>query len=230
MQWLFFYALRRECGGEGGTLTQPHACMVCSHAEVRSIEQTFDWDAVMAAYVSSTKSLAQIAAQFGIKERTIQKRSSEDGWVAARAEFRAKATAKALETAVDVEADRLGKIISAANSMAVVIEDIFTDGKQFHRHLVTDTEIDEDGAKSIYTVEREFDKVDTRAIKDLTGALKDMTLVLRNLNNLPTQAEAEAQRIAAERLEMDKRKMDAETNVDKEIKVVFAGDMERFAK
>ena len=150
--------------------------------------------------------------------------------MAERAEFRAKATLKAVESAVDVEADRLGQIINAANNMAMVIQNIFVDEQQFHRHLVTDTEIDEDGGKSIVTVEREFDKVDTRAIKDLTGALKDMTLVLRNLNNLPTQAEAEAQRIAAERLEMDKRKMEREDDVDKEIKVVFAGDMERFAK
>lgn len=189
-----------------------------------------DWNALKTAYVTSQLSLTQLAKQHGLKPHIVQEHSRKEGWVAERAEFRAKATLKAVESAVDVEADRLGQIISAANNMAAVIQNIFVDAQQFHRHLVTDTEIDEDGGKSIVTVEREFDKVDTRAIKDLTGALKDMTLVLRNLNNLPTQAEAEAQRIAAERLEMDKRKMDAETNVDKEIKVVFAGDMERLAK
>lgn len=194
------------------------------------MENNFDWDAVKTAYITSLLSLGQIAQQFGLKRHTVEQRSRKDGWVAARADFRARATVKAMEEAVDVEADRLGQIINAANNMATVIRNIFVDEQQFHRHLVTDTEIDEDGGKSIITVEREFDKVDTRAIKDLTGALKDMTLVLRNLNNLPTQAEAEAQRIAAERLEMDKRKLDAETNTDKEIRVVFADGMEAYAK
>jgi hypothetical protein len=66
------------------------------------------------------------------------------------------------------------------------------------------------------TVERQFDKVDTRAIKDMTGALKDMTLVLRNLHNLPTQAEVEAQRIAAERLKLEQRKIAMLENNDED--------------
>ena len=40
----------------------------------------------------------------------------------------------------------------------------------------------------------------------MTAALKDLTGILRNIYGIPTQAEAEAQRIAAERLEMDKAK------------------------
>ena len=86
---------------------------------------------------------------------------------------------------------------------------------------------------SEWTAERLYDKVDTKAIKDLTGALKDMTLVLRNLNNLPTQAEAEAQRIAAERLKLEQRKVDAAEKadgIDKSIVVRLEGDLEAFAK
>ena len=151
----------------------------------------------------------------------VQKKSSRDGWVAARQEFRQRAAAQAVDRAVDVEADRLGRIISAANSMARVIEGAFEDGEQFHRHIVLDMDT---------MVEKRFDKLDSKAIKDFTGALKDMTLVLRNLHHLPTQAEAEAQRIAAERLELDKRKVDAQDRTDTKIEVVFSGDMERFAK
>lgn len=185
------------------------------------MEQVFDWDAVRTAYVTSLLSIPKVAAQFGLKAHTVSERCRKDGWVAERMAFRAKATAKAMDEAVDVEADRLGKIIKAASSMATVIEGAFADPDQFNRHIVLDVD---------QMVEKRFEKLDSKAIKDFTGALKDMTLVLRNLHNLPTQAEAEAQRIAAERLEMDKRKMEREDDVDKEIKVVFSGDMERFAK
>lgn len=41
-------------------------------------------------------------------------------------------------------------------------------------------------------------------LKTLTGMLKELTGVLRNLYELPTQAEAEAQRLARQKLEEDK--------------------------
>ena len=106
-----------------------------------------------------------------------------------------------------------------------MIEGVFEDGQQFHRHLV---QVRQD--KDEWPEERIFDKVDSRAIKDLTGALKDMTQVLRNLYNLPTQAEAEAQRIAAERLKLEQRRVDAESGTDKSIKVVLADGWEEMAK
>lgn len=195
--------------------------------------KTINWDAVKTVYVTTEMSLPQVSAKFGLKLHTVSERCRKDGWVAARMAFRAQAAAKAVDTAMDVEADRLGKIINAANSMAKVIETMYGDAQQFNRHIVTDTIIDEDGGKEILTVEKVFDKVDTRAIKDMTGALKDMTLVLRNLHNLPTQAEAEAQRIAAERLKLEQRKADAAeaaNQVDKSIVVKLEGDLEAFAK
>lgn len=192
-----------------------------------------NWEEIKAVYVTTDQSTTKLAEKYRVSLSALQKKCRLDGWVAARMAFRAQAAAKAVDQAVDVEADRLGKIINAANSMATVIEAMYGDPQQFHRHIVTDTMIDEDGGKAIMTVERQFDKVDTRAIKDMTGALKDMTLVLRNLHNLPTQAEAEAQRIAAERLKLEQRKVDAAEKageVDKSIVVKLEGDLEAFAK
>ena len=192
-----------------------------------------NWDEIRAVYVTTDLSTKALAQKFGVGISRLQAKCAKEGWVAQRMAFRAEAAAKAVDRAVDVEADRLGKIINAANSMAMVIEAMYGDSQQFHRHIVTDTMIDEDGGKTIMTVERQFDKVDTRAIKDMTGALKDMTLVLRNLHNLPTQAEAEAQRIAAERLKLEQRKVDAAEKageVDKSIVVKLEGDLEAFAK
>lgn len=195
--------------------------------------KAFNWDEIKTVYVTTDLSTKGIAQKYHIGIAAVQKKCAADGWVAARMAFRAQAAAKAVDQAVDVEADRLSKIINAANSMATVIEAMYGDPQQFHRHIVTDTMIDEDGGKAIMTVERQFDKVDTRAIKDMTGALKDMTLVLRNLHNLPTQAEVEAQRIAAERLKLEQRKVDAAEKadqVDKSIVVKLEGDLEAFAK
>lgn len=191
-----------------------------------------DWEAIKTEYVTGSASLRSFAERYGITRQAVENRSRKEGWVAMRKAFRQESVETAIAEHVAVEAERLSKIIASAQKMADVLEGVFEDKKQFHRHIVTDTFIGEDGGKDILTVEKEFDKVDSRAIKDLTGALKDMTLVLRNLYNLPTQAEAESQRIAAERLKLEQRKVDAAEKadqVDKSIVVMFdSGDLEEF--
>ncbi len=186
---------------------------------------TVDWNAVRTTYVTSTKSYRQIAKEHGISASLAQKRGKAEGWPVQRLKFQREAAERAIAAEVDNEANRLGCILRAANAMSRVIEGIYADPDQFYRHLVQVT-CSGDGE----TVERIYRKADTRAIKDLTGALKDMTWVLRNLNNLPTQAEAEAQRIAAERLNMDKRRFEVESGADKSIKVVLADGWEELAK
>ena len=59
------------------------------------------------------------------------------------------------------------------------------------------------------------------ALKDLTGVLKDLTGLVRDLYGIPTQAQAEAQRIAAERLELDRKKAeDGSTDTHAELEIV----------
>ena len=72
-----------------------------------------------------------------------------------------------------------------------------------------------------WTEERTYQKVDTKALKDLTGVLKDLTGLVRDLYGIPTQAQAEAQRIAAERLELDRKKAeDGSTDTHAELEIV----------
>lgn len=184
-----------------------------------------DWEAVRLAYISSVKSYRQVAREMGVSYSKTREHGRAEDWPAQRVAFQREAAERAIAAGVDQEANRLEKVINAANAMANVIDGVFADEMQFHRHLVS-IKYDKDEE----TVERVFDKVDSRAIKDLTGALKDMTLVLRNLYHLPTQAEIESQRIASERLELDKRKLDAETGADRSIKVVLADGWEEMAK
>ena len=184
-----------------------------------------DWEAVRLAYISGVKSYRRVANEMGVSYSKIRAHGKDADWPAQRVAYQREAAERAIASGIAQEADRLGKVINAANAMADVIEGVFEDEQQFHRHLVPFRQ-----DKDEETVERIFDKVDSRAIKDLTGALKDMTLVLRNLYNLPTQAEAESQRIAAERLKLEQRRVDAESGTDKSIKVVLADGWEEMAK
>ena len=115
----------------------------------------------------------------------------------------------------------------------------FEDPKQFHRYMVETKEkygapIELDDGTLVderqWVEERTFAKIDTKALKDLTGVLKDLTGLMRDYYNIPTPAQAEAQRIAAERLEMEKRKAEADAGTDKAVEVIIRGEAEDWAK
>ena len=104
-----------------------------------------------------------------------------NGWGAKRARYRKKAFEQALEKSVKKDANRMAKLITAADDISATIAKVCRDSKQFNRHLVKNA-ADE-------TVERIFDKADTRALRDLSGAIKDMVGVMQALYDKkdPTQ-------------------------------------------
>ena len=128
-----------------------------------------------------------------------------------------KAAEKAINGEIENEAERLSKLIKATDSMEDVVVKLFEDAQQFYRHIIM---------TDFTAKEAIFEKIDTKAIKDLTGALKDLSFVHRNLHGMPTQQEREAQHIAAERLQMDKKKAELDEQVDKSISIDFGGKKE----
>lgn len=178
------------------------------------VAKNIDWGRLKVAYVTGKQSYKSLAKKYGIQPTAISRRGKDEEWPRLRREYREKAAARAIEKEVGNEAERLSKLINATDSMEDVVVKLFEDAKQFYRHIVIN------GDK---TEENIFDKVDTKAIKDLTGALKDLSFVHRNLHGIPTQAEREAQRIAAARLEMDRKKAQLDENADKNISVELNG-------
>ena len=58
-------------------------------------------------------------------------------------------------------------------------------------------------------------------LRSVTGAIIDCVRLLRDFYGVPTPAEAEAQRIARERLKMDQRRMEIENTPAEPLEVVF---------
>lgn len=182
-----------------------------------------DLVALKTEYITGRDSYKTLAKRHGVSVNTLQRAATEQGWFNLRQQYRLEAVSRAVAAEQDNEVERLRKLMRATEAIQDVVVKAFGDDKQFNRHLVQTEVYDPDvGAALKDTVERVYDKVDTRAIRDLTGAIKDLTYSVRNLYGLPTQAERESQRIAAERLNMDKRKNEQDGNADKTITVVLA--------
>lgn len=198
-----------------------------------------DWLVIKMEYVTTDLSLRVLAEKHGVSRTTIGHRSKTEGWVEARRQHRLKIETKTSEKIANKEANKLARLAAATDKAIDVVVKAFDDENQFNRHLVErrerytiPAESDandnaEDGLPVLveertWTEEQQFAKVDTKALKDLTVVLKDLTGLMRNIYGLPTQAEAEAQRIAAERLAMDKKKLESAADNTGRIEVVFA--------
>lgn len=160
-----------------------------------------DWKKIKTEYITTATSYRKLAQKYGVHYKAVSQKGKAEGWVALRDEYRAKTITKTIEISSDREANRLARLMDTTSRAIDVTVQAFADAQQFNRYLV------EVGPKdNRETVEQVFQKVDTKALKDLTAVLKDLTGLMRDFYNIPTPAQAETQRIAAERLALEQRK------------------------
>ena len=195
-----------------------------------------NWESIKVEYITTDISLRKLAKKYDIPQSNINRRCSNEKWVEQREQYKSKVTAKTVEKSVNRESSRLARLMDTTSKAIDVAVKAFGDPDQFNRYIVEKREKytfptpggddgEENEAALIserqWSEEQIFAKVDTRALKDLTAVLKDLTGLMRDFYNLPTPAQEEAQRIAKERLELDKQKADAAKNDTDEIEITF---------
>ena len=163
-----------------------------------------NWAKIKAEYVSSTISYKDLAAKYKVSRGDLSARGSREGWVEQRRQHREEVVAETCRKTAEKESERLAKIGQVATRALDIAMQALEDEEQFYRYLVTEGR----GMGEYETVERTYKKLDTKGLRDITTTLRELTGVLRNVYSLPTQAEAEAQRIADERLKLERRKLD----------------------
>lgn len=197
-----------------------------------------DWAKLKSKYVKGTMTYRQLSADTGVSLTLINQHGSREHWPEARAEFRRKTAAKATQKASDAAAARLARVGDAAGELIERTLAAIGDPDQLNRYLVqrqqeyAEPVEDNQGrfiSRDSWTEEQTFTKLDTKALREMTAALKDLTGILRNIYGIPTQAEAEAQRIAAERLEMDKAKAATDAG-SSDIVVELPPEMEEWSR
>ncbi|MCQ2316348.1 MAG: hypothetical protein MJZ85_06655 [Bacteroidales bacterium] len=185
-----------------------------------------DWLQIKTEYVTTKTTYSRLSEKYGVSMHQIHRVSAREHWVDQRKKYIEKCFRKTETAAMKREAKRLDRLIAATTKAIDVAMGAFEDDQQFNRYIVTEGY----GPGMSEVSEKVFAKVDTKALKDLTGVIKDLTCLMREFYNLPTAAQAEAQRIAAERLELEKRKADADTPDDGGIEIVFSDEMEKYTK
>ena len=197
-----------------------------------------NWEMIKTEYISTDISQRKLAAKYGVPMSNLKRRSKAENWVICREQYKSKVVTKTLEKTASRESNRLSRLMDTTSKAIDVVVKAFADENQFNRHLIDrqekyafpsyqgdaeDGEVDTKDllAEKRWTEEVIFNKVDTKALKELTATLKDLTALMRDFYNIPTFAQAEAQRIAAERLELDRIKASVGDDDENETGVIL---------
>ena len=173
--------------------------------------KTPDWDAIRREYITGTDSVPECARRHGANVGTAKNRCAREHWADQRAAYRGTVADKAIDTAATCTAYRVASDLIGLAGVVDALEretrKALEDGEQLHRYLVQSTTRHKDGSTETAYKDITSDKVDTRALRDLTDSVKTLEALKRSLHGLETAQEQHRRQIERERLELERERL-----------------------
>jgi hypothetical protein len=161
------------------------------------------WEEIKAEYITTATSYRQLATKYGLRHEVVSRRGKAEDWPAQKDRWVNEKYIKTLEAAQDAA------VTAQADHLAEL------------RHGV-----DLCIKKAIEMLPKARDGRDVGAI---ANALRIGGQMMRDFYDIPTPAEAEARRIAAQRLEIERKKAEPEA-ADREITLSLSPELEEWAE
>lgn len=173
-----------------------------------------DWDSIRNDYITGNDTPKACARRHGVNYRTLGNHLYREHWNDQRAAYRGAVTDKAVETAKNCTAYRVASDLVGLAGVVDALEretrKALEDGEQLHRYLVQSTTRHKDGTTETTYRDITSDKVDTRALRDLTDSVKTLEALKRSLHGLETAQERHRRQIEKERLELERERLQLE--------------------
>lgn len=133
-----------------------------------------DWNRIREEYITTDVGYRKLSEKWNVSFNTLKDRAKREMWFSKREHFRADVRTKTLRVVSDYTiksgAEKLINLKRAADSLTDLINAVLQDTRQIKRIY-----IDEDGSPSY--------RYDIRSIKELVGALKDLTVTVKCLED-----------------------------------------------
>ena len=173
-----------------------------------------DWDAIRRDYITGDASPKECAQRHGVNYRTLGNHLYRERWNDQRTAYRGAVNDKAIDTAATCSAYRVASQLTGLSYVVDALEretrKALEDGEQLHRYLVQSTTRHKDGTTETAYKDITSDKVDTRALRDLTDSVKTLEALKRSLHGLETAQERHRRQIEKERLELERERLQLE--------------------
>lgn len=125
---------------------------------------------IRAEYITGEIGLRALAKKYEVSESKLFRLSKKEGWPEKREAYQSNVTAEAIACASTRAINDFTELLDISKTLAGDVRLALGDPKQLYRRIVADG----DGNP----VEREFSKIDTKAVKDLAGALEKLAGVI----------------------------------------------------
>jgi hypothetical protein len=156
-----------------------------------------DWDSIRQEYIATNISTKELAKKHKVRLATLSEKCSKEHWVAKRKEYKKRLSEKTSEKLCSKMATK------KANEFAEILDLTGLAQKRLHEML-------------------QKDNLKTSDVRNIMESLEIAERVTRNITGAPTLIQAHRIKMETERLELDKKKADAQ-ETDKDIKVVIKG-------
>lgn len=200
-----------------------------------------DWDRIRNEYITGADSVPECARRHGANVGTAKNKCAREHWTDQRAAYRGAVTDKAIDTAATCTAYRVASELVGLAGVVDALEretrKALEDGDQLHRYLVQTTSRRKDGTTDTSYKDIISDKVDTRALRDLTDSVKTLEALKRSLHGLETaqeqhrkQIETERLALERERLELTRKREEREADGVKGVQIVVGGYCDEYSE
>lgn len=154
----------------------------------------YNWDELRIEYISTKTSYRKLSEKYGISRRAVENRATAENWREMREQHQKKIFSKKLKKAEQLTADKEVKEISMLKKSANKLVQL------------VDNKIDAAMTGS--------SEINSRAIKELVSSVKDLTAVIRDIYEIPTEQD----RLSMEAI---KARMKAEKHEEQRIEIQF---------
>ena len=170
-----------------------------------------NWDRIRSDYVTGNATPKECARKHGVNCRTLGNHLFQERWNEQRTAYRGSVADKAIDTAKNCSAYRVASELMGlsyiVDALERELEKALEDGEQLHRYLVQTTSRHKDGTTETAYKDITSDKVDTRALRDLTDSVKTLEALKRSLYGLETAQEMHRKQIETERLALERERL-----------------------
>lgn len=167
-----------------------------------------NWAEIKSEYINTSVSKSELADKHKVGRSTLSLRAKKEQWDAER-QKQADKNGKEINTLiakvqVQQGVEKLKLLIQSGDNLCKAINDKIK-------------EVVESGA-------------DTKELKDLITAYRDLIPAIRSVNNLMTVQELETRQIALEKLKMERERIKRDEAVEQSVEVVFNDEGEAYGE
>lgn len=198
--------INKTKSGEAGVTREKSPVLGWAQGMVIPMAERIQWGRIRHAYECGTLSYKDLAKKYHISLSRLTEVAKSEDWVGLRKRHRHEVGALAASRLRAREAEKLASVKTAADELAEQLAEVLKNKDQMYLHAA----VVRDARGEDHIRSEKLDAINPQTLRAFTAATNDLTKAIRNLYDLQTAQEEQAQKLAAERLALEQARLELE--------------------